>query len=119
VCFNATLLIKRVWKIDDSLDVFPVHGVGGMLGTFLAGIFASTGLGIFSGQGFAAGIDSMGQQLGVQLVGITATATYTAVMTFAILKLVGLVTGGLRVGADAETQGLDIADHEERGYVNL
>ena len=119
VCFNATLLIKRVWKIDDSLDVFPVHGVGGMLGTFLAGVFSSTGLGVFSGQGFANGISSMGQQLGVQLVGIAATAIYTAVGTLIILKLVDLLTGGLRVGPDEETQGLDISDHEERGYVNL
>jgi Amt family ammonium transporter len=119
VCFNATMLIKRVWKIDDSLDVFPVHGVGGMLGTFLAGIFSSTGLGIFSGQGFADGVNSMGQQLGVQAIGIAATAIYTAVATLIILKLVNILTGGLRVGPDEETQGLDIADHEERGYVNL
>lgn len=119
VCFNATLLIKRVWKIDDSLDVFPVHGVGGMLGTLLAGVFASTELGLFSGQGFAEGIDSMGQQVGVQLTGIAATAVYTAVATFAILKFVGLLTGGLRVSPDEENQGLDIALHEERGYVNL
>jgi len=119
VCFNATLLIKRVWKIDDSLDVFPVHGVGGMLGTLFAGIFASTELGIFSGQGFADGIDSMGQQVGVQLTGIVATALYTAVATFVILKVVGMLTGGLRVSPDEESQGLDTTQHEERGYVNL
>ena len=119
VCFNATLLIKRVWKIDDSLDVFPVHGVGGMLGTLFAGIFASTELGIFSGQGFADGIDSMGQQVGVQLTGIAATAIYTAVATFIILKFVGMLTGGLRVSPDEENQGLDTSQHEERGYVNL
>jgi len=119
VCFNATLLIKRVWKIDDSLDVFPVHGVGGMLGTLLAGVFCSTQLGLFSGQGFADGITSMGQQVGVQLIGIAATVIYTAVVTWAILKAVGVLTGGLRVSPDAESQGLDISDHEERGYVNL
>ena len=119
VCFNATQLIKRVWKIDDSLDVFPVHGVGGMLGTLLAGVFASTELGLFSGQGFAEGIDSMGQQVGVQLVGIVATVAYTAIATFVILKVVGVLTGGLRVSAEEESQGLDISSHEERGYVNL
>jgi len=119
VCFNATQLIKRVWKIDDSLDVFPVHGVGGMLGTLLAGVFASTELGLFSGQGFAEGIDSMGQQLGVQLTGIVATVAYTAIATFVILKVVGVLTGGLRVSAEEESQGLDISSHEERGYVNL
>ncbi|HHH44423.1 MAG TPA: ammonium transporter [Gammaproteobacteria bacterium] len=119
VCFNATMLIKRVWKIDDSLDVFPVHGVGGMLGTLLAGVFASTELGLFSGQGFADGISSMGQQVGVQLTGIVATALYTAVATYIILKVVGIVTGGLRVSPEEESQGLDITSHEERGYVNL
>ena len=119
VCFNATQLIKRVWKIDDSLDVFPVHGVGGILGTMLAGVFASTELGLFSGQGFADGINSMGQQLGVQFTGVVATAAYTAVATFVILKLVGMLTGGLRVSAEEESQGLDISSHEERGYVNL
>jgi len=119
VCFNATQLIKRVWKIDDSLDVFPVHGVGGILGTMLAGVFASTELGLFSGQGFADGINSMGQQLGVQFTGVVATAAYTAIATFVILKLVGMLTGGLRVSAEEESQGLDISSHEERGYVNL
>ena len=119
VCFNATLLIKRVWKIDDSLDVFPVHGVGGMLGTLLAGVFSSTQLGIFSGQGFADGIESVGQQIGVQAIGVVATALFTAFVTLLILKVVDILLGGLRVSADEETQGLDITDHEERGYVNL
>ncbi|MCU7959168.1 MAG: ammonium transporter [gamma proteobacterium symbiont of Bathyaustriella thionipta] len=120
VCFNATLFIKRVVKIDDSLDVFPVHGVGGILGTFLAGIFASTELGLFSGQGFLnESISSIGEQLGVQIIGIVAVAVFTVIMTWAILKLVGLMTGGLRVSAEDESQGLDIASHEERGYVNL
>ena len=108
-----------MWKIDDSLDVFPVHGVGGILGTMLAGVFASTELGLFSGQGFTDGINSMGQQLGVQFTGVVATATYTAIATFIILKLVGMLTGGLRVSAEEESQGLDISSHEERGYVNL
>jgi len=119
VCFNATLLMKRVLKIDDSLDVFPVHGVGGMLGTLLAGVFASTGLGIFSGQGFADGIESMGQQVSVQLTGIAATVVYTAFATYVILKFVDILLGGLRVSPEEENQGLDISSHEERGYVNL
>ena len=119
VCFNATQLIKRVLKIDDSLDVFPVHGVGGMLGTLLAGVFASTELGLFSGQGFADGINSMSEQLGVQAIGVLATATFTAVATLVLLKVVDILLGGLRVTAEEETQGLDISDHEERGYVNI
>jgi Amt family ammonium transporter len=116
VCFNATLLIKQKFKIDDSLDVFPVHGVGGILGTFLAGIFASTELGLFSGYGFADGIESIGQQLGVQVIGIVATFVYTAIVTYILFKLVGMMTNGVRVTEDEEAQGLDIVDHEERGY---
>ena len=119
VCFNATQLIKRVWKIDDSLDVFPVHGVGGILGTLLVGVFASTELGLFSGQGFADGINSISEQLGVQAIGVVAVAAFTAVATLVLLKIVDVVLGGLRVTAEEETQGLDISDHEERGYVNI
>ena len=115
VCFFATQVIKHRLKIDDSLDVFPVHGVGGILGTLLAGVFCATGLGVFSGFGFADGIDSMGQQLGVQAIGVVATATYTAVATFVLLKLVGLVSP-LRVEQAVEDQGLDLNEHEERGY---
>ena len=119
VCFNATQLIKRGWKIDDSLDVFPVHGVGGILGTLLVGVFASTELGLFSGQGFADGINSISEQLGVQAIGVVAVAAFTAVATLVLLKIVDVVLGGLRVTAEEETQGLDISDHEERGYVNI
>lgn len=115
VCFNATLLIKQKFKIDDSLDVFPVHGVGGILGTLLAGIFASTQLGIFSGQGFADGISSMSEQLTVQAIGVGATFLYTLVATVIIFIIVRLITG-LRCDGDTETQGLDIVEHEERGY---
>ena len=115
VCFNAVMLIKRVWKIDDSLDVFPVHGVGGIIGTLMAGFFASDQLGIFSGQGLAEGV-TIADQLGVQAVGVVATALYTAIATWAILKVVAMMTGGLRVTADEETEGLDIISHEERGY---
>ena len=116
ICFNATLMIKQKFKIDDSLDVFPVHGVGGILGTFLAGIFASTELGLFSGQGFADGIESMGGQIGVQLIGIISTFAYTAIATFLIFKVVGMITNGVRVSDDEEAQGLDLVDHNERGY---
>lgn len=115
VCFNATMYIKRVLKIDDSLDVFPVHGVGGILGTLLAGVFSSTGLGVFSGYGFADGITGMGGQFYVQLVGVLATIVFTAVVTFVILKVVGAMLG-LRVSEEQEVEGLDIRLHEERGY---
>ena len=116
VCFSATMYLKRVLRIDDSLDVFPVHGVGGMLGTFLAGIFASTGLGVFSGYGYADGIETMGGQVGVQLLGIAATVGFTAIATYVILKVVQALVG-LRVSGDEEIEGLDIVLHEERGYI--
>lgn len=114
VCFAATNFIKRKLQIDDSLDVFPVHGVGGILGTLAAGVFASDALGVFSGQGYAEGM-TMGSQLGVQALGILATGVYTAVLTWGLLKVVDRVTG-LRVSAEDETKGLDTTQHNERGY---
>ncbi|MFT5084775.1 MAG: Amt family ammonium transporter [Lentisphaeria bacterium] len=116
VCFFATQLIKRKFVIDDSLDVFPVHGVGGILGTLLAGVFSSTQLGIFSGHGFSDRVSGMGGQLGVQAVGVVATIVFSAVMTFIIVKLTGLITGGIRVSREEEIQGLDVVMHEESGY---
>lgn len=116
VCFNATQYIKRVLKIDDSLDVFPVHGVGGILGSLVVAVFASTELGVFSGYGFADGISTIAGQFSVQAIGVVATIVFTAVATFAILKVVGMLTGGLRVDDEAEQQGLDITEHEETGY---
>ena len=114
ICFNATNYMKQRLRVDDSLDVFPVHGVGGILGTFAVGIFASDALGVFSGQGYAEGM-TMGGQLRVQLIGIVATVGYTAVVTFLILKVVDVMLG-LRVSSDEETEGLDINQHNERGY---
>ena len=112
ICFFATGFIKRSLKIDDSLDVFPVHGVGGMLGTLMAGIFVASTLG---GAGYAEGMN-MGSQVGVQLIGIILTIVWTAVATFIILKVVDAITG-LRVTEEQETQGLDITQHDERGYI--
>ncbi|GMR01048.1 MAG: ammonium transporter [Gammaproteobacteria bacterium] len=112
VCFFATGFLKQTLKIDDSLDVFPVHGVGGILGTILAGVFVSAGLG---GAGFADGMN-MGSQVGVQLTGVIATIVFTAVATFVILKFVDVVIG-LRVTDEQETEGLDINQHDERGYI--
>jgi Amt family ammonium transporter len=115
ICYYATTYLKQVVKIDDSLDVFPVHGVGGIVGTFLAGIMVSGNLGIFSGNGYAEGV-TMASQVGVQLTGIIATAIYTAIITFALLKFVGVLTSGIRVDGEQEQVGLDITDHDETGY---
>ena len=114
ICYYATQAIKQRFKIDDSLDVFPVHGVGGMLGTLLAGIFASDALGVFSGQGYNEGMDML-SQVSVQVTGIIATATYTAVITYILLKLVDKMLV-LRVDDESEVRGLDLVEHDERGY---
>jgi Amt family ammonium transporter len=117
LCFVATNFLKHKIKIDDSLDVFPVHGVGGILGTLLAAIFVSQELGVFSGNGYAEGM-AMGSQLYVQVIGILATGAYTAVVTVILFKLVGIFTKGVRVSEDEEQIGLDISDHDEKGYIN-
>ncbi len=114
VCFLATTYIKNVLQIDDSLDVFPVHGVGGILGTLVVGFFASDSIGIFSGQGYAEGV-SMSEQMFVQAQGVAATVAYTAILTYITLKLVGLFTK-IRVTTEEEVGGLDIVLHDERGY---
>ena len=111
ICYFATQMIKRGFKIDDSLDVFPVHGVGGILGTLFAGVFASPSLG---GVGYAEGV-TMSQQVGVQFIGVISTLVWCAVVSFVLLKIVGAIVP-LRVGDESETQGLDLSEHDERGY---
>ena len=110
-CFFATNAVKRVLKIDDSLDVFPVHGVGGMLGTLLAGVFVAASLG---GAGLAESRTVL-TQVGVQLTGIVAVTIWTVSVSFVILKLIDRIIG-LRVPEAEETEGLDITQHEEKGY---
>jgi len=116
VCFYSTVYIKQKLKIDDSLDVFPVHGVGGILGTLLAGVFSSTQLGVFSGYGFAAVNETIIDQLGVQIIGVAATFTYTAVVTWLLFVIIRKLLGGLRVSTEQEVNGLDLSEHEETGY---
>jgi Amt family ammonium transporter len=111
VCFLATSYMKRALNVDDSLDVFPVHGVGGLMGTFLTGIFVSAA---FGGMGYPDKV-TMGDQIVTQLVGIGATALWSGVLTWVLLKLVDAVAG-MRVGADSETEGLDTVLHNEKGY---
>ena len=114
MCFTATQMIKRQFKIDDSLDVFSVHGVGGCLGILLTGVFAAPNLGIFSGFGLPDGM-TISSQLGVQALGAVATLAWCGLVTFAILKIID-VSMGLRVSVDEETKGLDIVLHDEQGY---
>jgi Amt family ammonium transporter len=111
VCFFATLTLKQKLHIDDSLDVFPVHGVGGMLGILLTAVFVSSSYG---GMGLPEGV-SIAQQLGVQALGMVATIAWCGGITFVLLKAINLVMP-LRVTRDQETEGLDLVLHEERGY---
>ena len=110
LCFWAATSLKRAMGYDDSLDAFGVHGIGGIVGALLTGIFAAESLG---GQGLSA--DSIGGQFFVQLVGVVFTIAYCAVLSFILLKIVDAIIG-LRVSQTDETEGLDIALHDERGY---
>jgi Amt family ammonium transporter len=111
VCFFATNFVKQRLKIDDSLDVFAVHGVGGMLGSLLVAFFAATAVG---GVGYAAGMD-LPRQFTAQLQAVAAAALWSAVVTFALAKLLDLAVGA-RVTAEEEYDGLDLASHGERAY---
>ena len=108
VCYFATQYFKRNLRIDDSLDVFTVHGIGGMLGLLLTAVFAASldGLGLEK---------SMGAQFVTQLIGVVATTVWCAALSFIILKVIDKIIG-LRVSSDQETEGLDLALHNERGY---
>jgi len=109
ICFFCATSLKRKLGYDDSLDVFGVHAVGGIVGAILTGAFAAPALG-----GFGT-VENIPAQLWIQFEGVAFTVVYTAVVTFAILKVIDLVMG-LRVSEEEETIGLDLALHNERGY---
>jgi ammonium transporter, Amt family len=111
LCLLVTGWLKQRLRIDDTLDVFAVHGIGGMLGSLLVAFFAAASLG---GVGYAEGM-TLPRQLGAQLLGIAAGALWSAAATFALAKLIAVVAP-LRVGADIEEEGLDLATHGERAY---
>jgi len=111
ICYLMVVLVKRRFKVDDSLDVFAVHGVGGATGVLLTAIFADAALG---GIGLAEGRD-IGGQFTIQLTGVIVTLVWSLVASFVIIKLVKLITP-LRVNAETEEQGLDLRTHGERGY---
>lgn len=112
ICYIAVVMKNR-FHYDDALDVFGVHGVGGLLGALLTGVFAQKALNAAGNDGAAFGNV---KQLGVQAIGIGAAGTYAVVMTYAIWKLVGLITP-MRVSEPDEREGLDTALHGEEGYV--
>ena len=112
VCFFSATWLKHRLGYDDSLDVFGVHAVSGILGALLTGVVASP---ILGGVGFANGITTLGAQVVVQLIGVGATVCYAGVVTFIILELVDAMVG-LRVSEQEEKVGLDMATHNERAY---
>jgi Amt family ammonium transporter len=114
VCFYATQYIKRSLIIDDSLDVFPVHGVGGITGSLLTGVFAASSLG---GLGLVDGV-SIFDQVSIQALAVVTTIIWSAGFSYIILKLIDKFIG-LRVSSESEIEGLDIVLHEETGYHNL
>ena len=113
ICYEATQYIKKVLRIDDSLDVFPVHGVGGILGTILTGVFVSASWG---GAGLPEGVSMFGQ-VGIQIIGVLTTIIWCGGFTYLILKFVDGITG-LRINEDDEETGIDLTEHGERGYTD-
>ena len=114
ICYVAVDLIRGKLKIDDSLDVFAVHGVGGIIGSLLVAVLATE---TFSGVGLAEGM-TMSSQLAVQALAIAVTVLWTAVASYVIFKVAGALTGGIRVEEMDEIEGLDLTQHGERAYHN-
>ncbi len=113
VCFFLVDVVKYHWKIDDSLDVFAVHGMGGIIGTLLVPFLAVAVLG---GGGLSVENGSILLQLGVQALGVVAAMAWSGGFTFVIVKVTSWLTGGTRVDEEDELVGLDLAIHGERGY---
>lgn len=112
ICFLGATSIKRLGGYDDSLDAFGVHGIGGIVGALLTGVFASD---VFGGAGLAEGV-TMGGQVLAQIKSILVTLVYSGVLSVILLKAIDL-TIGLRVSTDMENQGLNLAEHGEEGYM--
>jgi Amt family ammonium transporter len=110
ICYEATQYIKNKLKIDDSLDVFPVHGVGGILGTLLTAVFASSQ---FGGLGLE---NSISDQFMIQLFGVVFTIIWCGIFTIVSIKIVEIFTGNIRVSSENEETGIDISDHGESSY---
>ncbi|MFB4394794.1 MULTISPECIES: ammonium transporter [unclassified Pseudomonas] len=109
ICYFCATSLKRKLGYDDSLDAFGVHGIGGIVGALLTGVFAAPVLG-----GFGT-VEDIGAQVWVQAKGVIFTVVYTGIVTYVILKVLDMVMG-LRVSDEEESVGLDLAQHNERGY---
>ena len=111
-CFFASTTLKRALGYDDSLDVFGVHAIGGIIGALLTGVFTAASWG---GSGLAEGMSISGQVM-IQAKSVLFTIAWTGILTIIILQVLKIVMG-LRVSEDAENEGLDITSHDERGYI--
>ncbi|HEX5056509.1 MAG TPA: ammonium transporter [Gammaproteobacteria bacterium] len=109
ICFFTSTKLKRALGYDDSLDVFGVHAVGGIAGAILTGVFATTM------DGLKVGVLELGPQVWIQTKGVILTVVFVAIASYILLKIVDW-TIGLRVSEEQETEGLDLALHDERGY---
>ena len=112
ICYWAVAVLKAKLKYDDSLDVFGVHGVGGIVGALGVGILAAESLG---GQGFNNDMGMAGQFM-AQVYGVVFTLVYSGVISYILLKIIGPLVGGLRVSEEEESEGLDISSHGESAY---
>ena len=111
VCYEATQYIKKILLIDDSLDVFPVHGVGGILGTLLTGVFAAS---TYGGVGLE---NSISEQVTIQFIGVVFTIIWCGIFTYIALKVTDSLVG-LRISDENEETGIDLTEHGEKGYNN-
>ena len=111
VCYFCATSLKKVMGYDDSLDVFGVHGIGGIVGAILTGVCAAESMG-----GAGMELDSMGDQVFAQIKSVIVTIVWSGVVSFIAFKIAGLLTGGCRVDDDEEDQGLDLNSHGEAGY---
>ncbi|MDR0259032.1 MAG: ammonia channel protein, partial [Comamonas sp.] len=111
LCLWGVSGLKRLLKVDDTCDVFGVHGVGGILGAILTGVFCASSLGGVEPEGY-----NMAHQIWVQTKGVLITIVWSAVVAWISYKVAGLLTGGLRVTEEAEREGLDITSHGEAAY---
>jgi len=109
ICYFCATALKRRLGYDDSLDAFGVHGIGGIIRAILTGVFAAPALG-----GFGT-VTDIGMQVWIQAKGVIFTVVYTDIVTYVILKVLDVVMG-LRVNEEEESVGLDLAQHNERGY---
>jgi len=112
VCFWGATSLKKMAGYDDSLDAFGVHGIGGIVGALLTGVFAAPALG---GQGFGDGVAGIGGQVAAQGMSVVFTLVYGGIVSAVILKALD-ATVGLRVSSEEEEMGLDVALHGEEGY---